>query len=225
MRIIASLTSWNKRIDSAVQTVKSFLAQDHGDFGVELNLDFQNFPNKYKDLPDELVELEMTDNRFDIFWRDTDLKVWQKIYPTIWRHVGQRYILVTGDDDITYPTTYFKEIEENMKDVDWLCTNHDVYTQGQAMAYGFNAIDKFLRHVDMDFIKNVPLDDHGLFWIMKKYNLKRGKKIEHGFEDRQVGYSFRRYWLNDDPSKILAGDYPREQFIKEHAYLHKRGIV
>ena len=196
--IIVGITSWKKRIDGCVETIKSLLDQDFDDYTIELNLDYQNFP-----------------------------LCWQKIAPTIWRHREESYTLVTCDDDVTYPRTYLSEIAENIKGNDWLCTRWPDITQGQYMTYGPRAIDALLHHVDLNLIRNCPLDDHPIYWIIKKYNLKRGAPIQSVPVDRKEGYSFRRYFVDvEDPSKLNDSycDYPIEQFKRERAYMHAVGI-
>lgn len=227
MKIIVSLTSWSKRIGQAKSTVDSILNQTRKPDLVRLNLDFDNFPRGFGDTPAWVKEyLEKYDN-FKVKFEAADMKVWEKIMPTIYEEEDE-YILVTVDDDVTYPPTYLEEIEENMKECDWLCTKSDEYTMGQYMVYGPRAVDALRNEVDYDFMKNVPLDDHGIYWILQKYKLIRGHKIASECEDRQAGYSFRRFFTDvSDVSKLqdTSGDYPFEEFQKERVYMQKRGIV
>lgn len=228
MNIIVSFTSWTKRIGQAKATVDSIINQTRKPDRIELNLDVENFPNGFQDTPDWVREYTEKYENFYVYFNLKDLKVYSKLVPTIVRHAGEQYILVTLDDDVTYPDKYLEEIETNMKDCDWLCTKSDEFTMGQYCVYGPSAITAFLMEIDMDLIENVPLDDHALFWIMHKYKLKRGKKTSSEAEDRQQGYSFRRYFVNTDkPEELLdtSCGYPQEQFEKERAYMHKRGIV
>lgn len=230
MKIIVSLTSWSKRIGQAKSTVDSILNQTRKPDLVRLNLDFDNFPRGFGDTPDWVKEyLDKYDN-FKVRFEAADMKVWQKIMPTIWdlNEDFKDVVLVTVDDDVQYPETYLQEIEENIKGYDWLCTQHDRLTQGQYMVYSEKALEAFNNEIDYDFMKNVPLDDLGLYWVMHKYNLKRGKKIQSKCEDRQAGYSFRRFFMEcDDVSKLqdTTCEYPHEEFVKETNYLHRRGIV
>lgn len=227
MMIIVSLTSWSKRIEQAKSTIDSILNQTRKPDLVRLNLDFDNFPKGFGDTPAWVKEyLDKYDN-FEVRFEAADMKVWQKIMPTIYSIEGE-YILVTVDDDVTYPPTYLDEVENNMKKCDWLCTKSDKYTMGQYMVYGPRAVDALRNEVDYDFMKNVPLDDHGIYWILQKYKLIRGHKIASECEDRQAGYSFRRFFTNvSDVSKLqdTSGDYPIEEFQKEREYMHRRGIV
>ena len=227
MKIIVSLTSWTKRIEQAKSTVDSILNQTRKPDLVRLNLDFDNFPRGFGDTPVWVNEYLDKYDSFKVKFEAADMKVWQKIMPTIYEEEDE-YILVTVDDDVTYPPTYLEEIEENMKECDWLCTKSDEYTMGQYMVYGPRAVDAIRNEVDYDFMKNVPLDDDGLYYIMQKYKLRRGHKIDSKCTDRQSGYSFRRFFVNcDDISKLqdTTCEYPFEQFVKERMYMIKRGII
>lgn len=228
MNIIVSFTSWTKRIGQAKATVDSIINQTRKPERIELNLDVENFPNGFQDTPDWVKEYTEKYENFYVYFNLKDLKVYSKLVPTIVRHAGEQYILVTLDDDVTYPEKYLEEIETNMKDCDWLCTKSDEFTMGQYMTYGPSAITAFLMEIDMDLIENVPLDDLALFWIMHKYKLKRGKKTSTECEDRQSGYSFRRFFVEcDDISKLqdTTCEYPHNEFVKETEYLRKKGIV
>ena len=227
--IIWSLTSWKKRIGTALPTIETMLDQTVK-VPVELNLDHENFPNERDDLPPELVELEKSNPLFTIYFdRDKDMHCWQKMVPTWNRHNDQPLVLFTGDDDTNYCPTWIEEGLKSLQNGEWLCMTNDKLTQGQCMAYGWRAIECLRREVDDEIIFQCPLDDHAIFWIMQKYGLKRGKApFPNGWDkgDRELGYSFRRCFIpNDDPSKVIHGDYPFEQFVKEREIFKRKGIV
>lgn len=224
MKIIASMTTWSKRIDDCRTTIESMMKQTRRPDSIELNLDLENFPRGLADIPEWLKEMESMNDNLWIYFRQKDIKCYQKFIPTIRRHCGTRYILVTLDDDNDYPPEYIERIEKNMENADWLCTTHDQYTFGQYMSYGPRAIGAMLSKIDDDAIKNCPLDDHLIFHVMNKFRLVRGKNIGLQPKDLELGYSFRRYWLKDDPAKVRHGDYPIEEFKKERAWMEEHGI-
>ena len=228
MNIIVSLTSWSKRIEQARATVDDLLAQTRKPDIIELNLDLENFPHGFMDTPKWVTEYVDKFDNFHVYFAEKDRKVYSKFVPTINRHAGEEYILITVDDDTCYPPTYIEEVETNMKGYDWLCTKDDVSTRGQEMVYGPNAVEALRNEIDDDMIQNIPLDDHLNFWILQKYKLRRGHKIKSQTSDRQAGYSFRRFFVEcEDESKLqdTTCEYPYEEFVKERQYMVRRGIV
>lgn len=107
--IIVSMTTWNKRINQIEETINSILNQTVKPYKIELNLDYENFPNGYDDIPENIKKMPI-----DINFYHKDFKCWLKIIPTIRKHYGEKYVLFTIDDDITYPPTY---IEESMNEL------------------------------------------------------------------------------------------------------------
>ena len=226
-KLIVSLTSWKKRIGDAHITIESILNQTRKADSVELNLDYENFPNGLSDLPSSITELEKT-GKLKAFFEDKDLKVYEKIYPTIQRHKDESVTIVTLDDDVNYPETYLEEIEKNLTNSDWLCTKDDAWTMGQYMAYGPKAVKALERWLNLDLMVNVPLDDHAIIWILRRYNLIRGRKIVSTCEDRQQGNSFRRFFVTgytEDELKDTTCNYPDEEFQKEFQYMRSIGLV
>jgi hypothetical protein len=129
MRIVVSLTSWNKRIGQAKHTIDSMLHQTRKPDAIYLNLDLDNFPNSFNSIPDWINEYNAKYSNFHVNFRLHDLKVWQKIMPTIKEYdTSSDYILVTLDDDVTYPSKYLEEVEANMQCCDWLCTKSNQHT-------------------------------------------------------------------------------------------------
>lgn len=130
MRIISSMTTWSKRIGQCKATVDSILLQTRKPDLLVINLDYDNFPNGYADIPSWMCEYIAKYDNFRVNFRLHDLKVWQKIMPTIWS-LNDNFkdtIIVTHDDDVTYPETYLAEVEANLLGYDWLCTKSDTYT-------------------------------------------------------------------------------------------------
>ena len=227
MKCIVSMTTWSKRINSCKPTLDSIINQTVKPDEIEINLSYEQFPHGMADMPEFLKSMSK-EGLVTLYFKEKDQHVWDKIMPTAHRHVNEDCIIITLDDDVSYPKTYIEEIVKNMEGNDWLCSQHDDITQGQYMVYGPKAIEAFIKHIDDDFMENIPLDDHGLYWVMQKYRLKRGKKIDAICEDRQQGYSFRRFFVDgydEAELKDTTCDYPHREFIKERNYLHMRGIM
>lgn len=224
MQIIVSMTTWSKRIGSCKPTLDSILNQSRKPDLIEINLDRDNFPNERKDIPEWLVQMENDNDNLHIYFQEHDMHVWEKFVPTFRRH-NEDFISVTLDCDVNYPPTYIEEIEKNMQNADWLCTQHDDMTQGQYMVYGPKAVKLMTERVTDSVIQDIDLDDHFIGHLLFQSELKRGKKIESKCEDRQEGYSFRRFFVDgydEAELKDSTCDYPQRQFIKERILMHNK---
>jgi hypothetical protein len=214
--IIVSMTTWNKRINQIEETINSILNQTVKPDKIELNLDYENFPNGYDDIPENIKKMPI-----DINFYHKDFKCWLKIIPTIRKHYGEQYVLFTIDDDITYPPTY---IEESMNELfwgDWLCTNSDTTTNGQYMAYKSYILNRFVPILSNELIEHNKLDDVTIKYLIDKAKFKRVNKIQSKCIDRNVGYSFRRYYTTNNMENVTNSntDYPIEEVKKEIKYL------
>lgn len=232
MKTIVGMTTWNKRIGMCIPTVRDILNQTVKVDEFAINLDREQFPNEREDvsrLCPELIELEKTNDNLKLYFQDKDMRCWQKIVPILRRELDQPIILFTCDDDTRYDQHWIEYGLRSIQNADWLCMTHDKLTQGQAQLYNWRAVECLRREVDDEIVFQCPLDDHAIFWIMQKYRLKRGKApFPDGWDkgDRELGYSFRRCFIpNDDPSKVIHGQYPAQQFIKEREIFKRKGII
>lgn len=96
-KIIVSLTSHPKRIKSVVKTIKTLLTQTLKPDKVILWLAVEQFINKEKDLPIELLNLK--EYGLSIEWCE-DIRSYKKIVPTLINYPDN--IIITVDDDIYY---------------------------------------------------------------------------------------------------------------------------
>lgn len=62
------MTSWTKRIHKVLGVVKRILSNTVVPDKIILNLAEDEFVNKEKDLPSDLVEFSKTNDIFDIYW-------------------------------------------------------------------------------------------------------------------------------------------------------------
>ena len=79
--IIVSMTSWPKRIGNCYTVLKSIIDQTLVPDNIELNLSIIEFPNKYKDLPDDLKNLILDNKIISINWIDRNDGVFKKNNP------------------------------------------------------------------------------------------------------------------------------------------------
>ena len=96
-RVIASLTSWKKRISTVHLAVQTILAQTRQPNLTVLYLSDSEFPQREKELPKELTAL--LSKRFQIRWTK-DIKSYKKLIPALKDFPDD--IIVTFDDDIFY---------------------------------------------------------------------------------------------------------------------------
>ena len=229
---IVGMTTWNKRIPTCIPTVKDILNQTLRPDEFAINLDRQNFPNEREDvakLCPELIELEKSDPVLKLYFQDIDMHCWQKSVPILRRETERRFNLFTIDDDTRYVSNWLEKGAKAISTSDWLCMTHNQNTQGQQMSFSPIAVEALRKEVDDEIVFEAPLDDHCILMVMYKYGLKRGlAPFPDGWDmgDRELGYSFRRCFIqNDDPSKVIHGQYPIDQFRKERQLFIKKGII
>lgn len=133
-KLIVSFTSWNKRIQYCKHTIDLMMNQTVLPDKIILNLSEEEFPNKKYDLPIELVNEEIDNDKFEIYWVKENTTVWKKIIPTMDRFPND--LVFSIDDDIEYPSNYIEEMYRTY------CENNKFYP---VVGYEF-MIDNNLCH-------------------------------------------------------------------------------
>lgn len=100
-QIIISLTSYPARINNLIQTIESLFRQKRQADEIVLWLSILEFPNKYNDLPKDLLCL-IGKNGFHIEWVTENIKSHKKYYYAL---QNSRNIVITADDDMYYSDT------------------------------------------------------------------------------------------------------------------------
>lgn len=103
--IIVSLTSYPARINTVNQTIESILNQSIKADKVILWLAPEQFPNKEKDLPQNLLDLRS--NGLTIDWYH-DIKSYKKLIPALKKYPDA--LIVTADDDNIYPHFWLEKL-------------------------------------------------------------------------------------------------------------------
>lgn len=118
--VVCSMTSWPPRIRFVANAVRSILNQTCRPDYVELNLAVENFRNRDRDLPEELVELTKSGD-ITINWVEKDTNVFKKISPVVRKYYGSEYVLFSIDDDAEYGDRYIERMLEMLGDNDAYC--------------------------------------------------------------------------------------------------------
>lgn len=113
--IIVSMTSWPKRIGNVATVVKSLLEQDIEPNIIQINLSEDEFQNKEMDFPEDLKNLIETEPKIQIEWVKGNDGVFKKIIPTLKKHYGEEYYLLSVDDDWIYRHDYIKIMIDYLK--------------------------------------------------------------------------------------------------------------
>ena len=98
-KLIVSLTSYSARIDTVYIAIQSFLNQSLKPDNIILWLSEDDFPNKEKDLPDNLLNLSDTNINFSIYWCE-NIKSYKKLIPALDKF--PQSVIITADDDLIY---------------------------------------------------------------------------------------------------------------------------
>lgn len=107
-KIIASLTSYPDRITTVHHTIKSLLEQSIKPDKLILWLAPEQFPQKEKNLPKDLLDLKKEGLTIDWY---QDIKSYKKLIPTLKKYPND--IIITFDDDIIYDKNYIETLYEN----------------------------------------------------------------------------------------------------------------
>ena len=135
-KVIVSLTSFPDRLSDIHYCIYSLLNQSFVPDEVILWLAEEQFPNKFYDLPKELLKLQ--DNGLTIKWCE-DLKSYKKLIPAL-KEFPDCYI-VTADDDIFYPSDWLEKIwEDHEKYPDCL-----ISSRSRRISLSDNQIDKYKK--------------------------------------------------------------------------------
>lgn len=101
--IVIALTSWTKRICNVCNVVKSILLNTHKPDKIFITLSIEEFPNKEKDLPDDLMSLVNTFYKIiHINWVENNTKTMKKIFPIL-KYLKDDDIIINMDDDMLLP--------------------------------------------------------------------------------------------------------------------------
>lgn len=121
-KAIISLTSWKKRINTVSRTIFSLVKQCPG-FHIVLVLSEEEFPEKEKELPEDLLSF-LNAEVFELLWVKKNYKAFKK-----WLFTAQKYPnipIITADDGCIYVKNYAEELYQ-----EWLKYPCDIISEYQ----------------------------------------------------------------------------------------------
>lgn len=101
-KIVVTMTSWKKRIDGCLQTIKLINNNTLRPDNIYLNLSVEEFPNMLNDLPKELVDYSYNNNLIINWVYGKNTKVFKKVFPIL-EYLSNDDLIIQIDDDILYP--------------------------------------------------------------------------------------------------------------------------
>lgn len=117
-KAVISLTTWKKRVDTVYKTIRNLIDTCSG-FHICLTLSIDEFPQKEKDLP-----LELVDNKdIEILWVKENTRAFKKILHTIAKY--PTVPVIAADDDCFYTENYAQRLYDA-----WLSNDkiYQIYT-------------------------------------------------------------------------------------------------
>lgn len=127
-KAIISLTSWKARINTVSKTLYSLFQQCLG-FHIVLVLSEEEFPQKEKELPENLI-LFVKNNLIELLWVYKNYKSFKKVLFTMDKY--RDVPVISADDDCIYNRNYAKELYDAwLKNKDCIITNYTQFLTGK----------------------------------------------------------------------------------------------
>jgi len=207
-KIIVSLTTFPERINLVYITINQLLTQTLKPDRLILWLAENQFENREKDLPDNLLKLK--EYGLEIKWCE-DLKSYKKLIPTLKEFKND--IIITYDDDIYYPKDSVEKLYmAYLEDKNCICTHRNTrayFKNGElkffkarhlffdktarikpsffniiigcgGVLYPPNSLHSDILNIEK-FKKLIPTQDDAWFWAMAVLN-KTKIKVVDGFD-------------------------------------------
>lgn len=188
-RLIVSLTSFPARMNSIHTCLYSLLTQTLKPDMVILWLADENFPNRERDIPEKVLNLQK--NGLSIKWCN-DIRSYKKLIPTLRQYPNE--IIVTADDDLIYASSWLEKLYDNFlkypKDIqvhritrfefnqEWVTMGKEPYddgsflnklTGGAGALYPPSSLCKDVLNEEL-FSQLAPTNDDQWFWFQAILN-------------------------------------------------------
>lgn len=202
-KVIVSMTSWAKRISNVSVTIDSILRNTILPDLIVLNLSIEEFPNKEKDLPKQLLQY-LKSGIIEIIWNEGNTRAFKKIIPTMKRYPHDAIIAI--DDDFIYPEDFIETFVNKHKEMPYTpLSGNEVILYGEQAHCGCASLVKrafFGKYIDdlMDeTVLKLGMDD--VFYTFCA--------LLNGFHYQNVG---KLFFINMAPNNPIDGLSLNSQF-------------
>lgn len=218
MKIIVSMTSWPKRICNVASVLKSLLDQEVKADIIQINLSEDEFENKELDFPEDLKEVLSENNCIKVEWVRGNDGVFKKIIPTLKKHYGENYLLLSVDDDWIYRRDYIKMMIDYLEknNADSFCLHH-AGVIGNRMIYKSSVFSSdFWEKLTPEVIAT-RIDDSYIEHYMKS----KGKKMS-GFRPNDAPEITKRFNpIHPNSHNPVTGQYSQEDIQRARDIISK----
>lgn len=183
---IISLTSWRERINDTAGAVLWNLALMCPEYHIVLVLSEDEFPNKEKDLPKYILQLEQI--RIEILWVKKNYKTLKKVLFTMQKYPDVP--IISADDDHIYFCDYAdllyekaKETGDKIVSIDAQNFRNGYYTAGWGTLYMpqcFGDINEIIEEINKPENEIYYDDDDAFMEVLRCRN-----KIKPGFVEQK----------------------------------------
>lgn len=201
---IISMTSWKKRIGTVSLSIYSLIKQCP-QFDIVLTLSEEEFPQKEKELPTDLMKL-VNEGYVEILWVKENYKSLKKVLYTMEKYSDKA--IISADDDCVYTCNYAKELYDLWKkNPNKICTinaKQPTHTAGPSTLYypkcfGETPIKEMKANTHLDVYMNA--DDAYYEVLRDRYKCK-------------IAYlSPKKIWFSHDTVEPLGNIYNKPGYI------------
>jgi hypothetical protein len=183
-KIIVSLTSWVKRINNIPTVLTTIINQTLLPYKIVLNLSTEEFVNKEKDIPENVINFINTYPLIEINWvNGKNTKQWKKFIPTMKKYPNDWIICI--DDDRIYWQTFIEDL--------W--NTHLKFPNNPITINSTYKVNNYLQHCG-----------HGTLETAKFYNYFNDVDIEYLIDNFVSSDTVYNFLLNKNGYNLLKCD-------------------
>ena len=207
-RIIVSMTSWKKRIQNVSKVVYSIYMNTVKPDSIELNLSTDEFTNKEKDLPEDLLTLVDT-NILKINWVKENTGVFKKFIPVLKKYKLEDFYLFSCDDDWLYNKEFISMMLIRLGNSDYYSLQNPKSVIGNSTVYRSILFkDNFETIITNELVK-IGISDYYITQYLTFYGYKQPIAKHNKIYD--FATPFNQIFPNSHNKTNGNGDYDKNR--------------